>query len=433
MTERDNPHETKDKAEETGSESSPGVDQHESAPPPQNDNGAPSPVDGSDAEADPGEGAASEGESSEEGEDLDDDLFVSPDDEDVEVVDEEELSEASSVDESEDAVEAAREALSEVSEAGQESVAQQARRKLETLIESLDDKSARLDEVDQELSERDDRIAEKDERIEELEAELEGVRSEREQINEKLLRKAADLENYRRRAQREKEELKRYGIDDLAAELIPVIDNMERALEHVSEEDEGDPIVDGVQMVYRQFLGALKKHGVEGFDSVGEKFDPEQHEAIQQVETEEHDTGTVLEEYQKGYFLHDRLLRPALVTVAKRVEPREPEEEQPESEADVEGGEQTDTDEVGDADQLAGENTDVEEETDDNESPTTVEHSEAGSEDDGEQSDKENTAVDDSEAVDETDPDPDDEQQGAGGQAPDGEEGGESGEDKPQG
>ena len=102
--------------------------------------------------------------------------------------------------------------------------------------------------------------------------------------------------------------------------MLPVLDNLERALEHGEKSEAESSIVDGVKMVFRQFVGALTKHGVVGFESVGEVFDPQRHEAIQQVETADHETGVVLEQFQKGYFLHERLLRPAMVSVSRKIE-----------------------------------------------------------------------------------------------------------------
>lgn len=223
---------------------------------------------------------------------LHDDIFVSPDDEDVEVVDDLE-----SDDDASDDGDGASATDDEADGDAEEDDGQQER-----------------------IAELSDKVEQQQQRIDELEQNLEEARQERDEFNEKMLRKAADLDNFRRRAKREKEELKKYGIDDFVLELIPALDNMERALEHARSDASNDSMVDGVEMVYRQINTALEKHGVQGFDAVGERFDPEQHEAIQQVETSEHDTGTVLEEFQKGYFLHDRLLRPALVSVAKYVE-----------------------------------------------------------------------------------------------------------------
>lgn len=144
------------------------------------------------------------------------------------------------------------------------------------------------------------------------------LEEERDDVKNRMMRVAADLENFRKRAAREREDMRKYGIDKVVLELLPVVDNLERALQHAEKNAEDNSITEGVRMVYRQFLTALEKHGVKGFESKGEMFDPQKHEAIQQVESEEHETGTVLEQYQKGYFLHDRLIRPAMVSVAKQ-------------------------------------------------------------------------------------------------------------------
>lgn len=174
-----------------------------------------------------------------------------------------------------------------------------------------------------------------------LHAQLEATRGdldeasrERDDLKNRLLRTAADLENVRRRKEREKEELRKYGADKVVLELLPAVDNLERALEHAQKTEDSSSIADGVKMVYKQILGALNKHGITGYDSVHERFDPQRHEAIQQIETSEHETGIVLQEFQKGYFLHDRLLRPALVVVSKYVAPPEPEEPEQEEESE---------------------------------------------------------------------------------------------------
>ncbi len=157
-------------------------------------------------------------------------------------------------------------------------------------------------------------------RVTELESQVSSLSEERDDFKNKMMRVAADLENFRKRTAREKEEMRKYGIDRVVLELLPVLDNLERALQHGETTEDPSGLMDGVKMVHRQFITALQKHGVEGFESKGDSFDPTKHEAIQQVETSEHETGTVMEQYQKGYFLHDRLVRPALVSVAKFVE-----------------------------------------------------------------------------------------------------------------
>jgi molecular chaperone GrpE len=160
------------------------------------------------------------------------------------------------------------------------------------------------------------------ERIDELEARVEELQEERDHFEERMMRVAADLENFKKRAKRNEEELKKYGSKPLVSDLLPTIDNLERALEHAKSSEEAN-IIDGVEMVVRQLHQQLAKHGVEPFDATGEEFDPERHEAIQQVETSDHDSGEVLEQFQRGYKIHDRLLRPAMVSVAKQVESSE--------------------------------------------------------------------------------------------------------------
>ena len=151
-----------------------------------------------------------------------------------------------------------------------------------------------------------------------LKKEHEAALGELSATKDRLLRTAADYENFRRRTAKEKQDLERFGSEKVLRDFLPVIDNLERALGHVAE-GEGDTsgLREGVEMVVKQFQQALEKQGVTGFDSAGEMFDPELHEAIQQVDSEEHPTGTIVTEFQRGYHIHDRLLRPALVVVAR--------------------------------------------------------------------------------------------------------------------
>lgn len=132
-------------------------------------------------------------------------------------------------------------------------------------------------------------------------------------LNEQLLRLAADFENFRKRSRREQEELRKYGVEHVVRALLPILDNLERALQHAGAED---PILEGVQMVAKQFVDVMATYGVRGFDSLGEQFDPEKHEAMGHLPAGDAETGTVLEQLEKGYTLHDRLLRPAKVMIA---------------------------------------------------------------------------------------------------------------------
>ncbi len=150
---------------------------------------------------------------------------------------------------------------------------------------------------------------------EELKAELEKLRQENVALQERMLRIQAEAENFRKRIQREKDEFARFAREGFVRDLLPVKDNLERALLHAGDDPQG--IVAGVEMILSQFESTLKSMGVECVDCQGKIFDPEFHEAMSQVESDEHEPNTVVGELQKGYQLHGRLLRPAMVTVAK--------------------------------------------------------------------------------------------------------------------
>jgi molecular chaperone GrpE len=132
------------------------------------------------------------------------------------------------------------------------------------------------------------------------------------------LRARADLENYRKRAQREKEDLSRFANENLLREILPVADNLERALKHARQGDsDSGSLLQGVEMTLGQLQRVIEKFGAIPVRSVGEPFDPARHEALGQVESAEHPPNTVVQELQRGYLLNDRLLRPAMVMVAK--------------------------------------------------------------------------------------------------------------------
>jgi molecular chaperone GrpE len=138
---------------------------------------------------------------------------------------------------------------------------------------------------------------------------------------DKFVRERANLENYRKRVQREKEELLKYGNESLIMEILPVIDNMERALAHASEEPHV-AVIEGIRLTHAMLLSALKKFGVAAIETApGTLFDPAFHQAMHQVESMELAPNTIVEELQKGYLINDRLLRAALVSVA--VPPRD--------------------------------------------------------------------------------------------------------------
>ncbi|MGB2693402.1 MAG: nucleotide exchange factor GrpE [Thermodesulfobacteriota bacterium] len=151
--------------------------------------------------------------------------------------------------------------------------------------------------------------------IEETEAEIE---NELEELNQQYLRLAADFENYKRRMTKERADSVAYGNEELIKEMLNVLDNLQRALEHTEHQDDAKPVIDGVKLVQKQFVSTLEKFGVKPIDaSKGKEFDPMLHQAIEHVESDEIAPGLVLSEMLTGYKLKDRLLRPALVVVAK--------------------------------------------------------------------------------------------------------------------
>lgn len=153
------------------------------------------------------------------------------------------------------------------------------------------------------------------ERIRQLEEALATKETEVAANWDKYLRERADLENYRRRVQKEKEDLMKYGNECLITEILPVLDNMERALDHASEESLS-AVIEGVNLTRSMLLSVLKKFGVEPIETKGATFDSAFHQAMCQVESNDVAPNCVIEEYQKGYLLNDRLLRPAMVSVA---------------------------------------------------------------------------------------------------------------------
>lgn len=163
-------------------------------------------------------------------------------------------------------------------------------------------------------------VAAAPEDVAELQKHLEEKTSEAEENYERLLRLAAELENLRKRQERDRAELLQFANENLIKELLPVVDNLELALEHGRQLEAPAPLLEGLEMVHQGFLKALTKFGVSPIVSVGQSFDPAFHNAMMQEEAPEVPDCTVLKELQKGYLLHSRLLRPAMVVVARNPE-----------------------------------------------------------------------------------------------------------------
>jgi len=160
-----------------------------------------------------------------------------------------------------------------------------------------------------------------------LEMERDKAIEERDQRHDRLLRVSADFDNYRKRSRKDVEQAELRGRETILRELLPVFDNLERASTAAEGAEDIDAVREGVQMVLKLFSDTAARLELVRVDSVGQRFDPNVHDAFQQIETDEAEPGTVIQEYQPGYQLGERLLRPAMVVVARK--PAQPTEDLP--------------------------------------------------------------------------------------------------------
>ncbi|HOP85109.1 MAG TPA: nucleotide exchange factor GrpE [Syntrophorhabdaceae bacterium] len=158
----------------------------------------------------------------------------------------------------------------------------------------------------------------KDEQLEELTRQLQEKEEVIKTLQERLLYLQADFENFKKLKNKEKQDLLKFGNEVLIKELLPVIDNLERALDHSLKTNDYKGIHEGVSLVLNEFLRVLERAGLSRVEAVGKKFDPNLHEAFYQEERDDVESDIVLSELQKGYMLNGRLIRPAMVTVSKK-------------------------------------------------------------------------------------------------------------------
>lgn len=140
---------------------------------------------------------------------------------------------------------------------------------------------------------------------------------EHEERQDQMLRTIAEFDNSKKRAEREKEEFLKYALESFVKDLIPTVDSVERAIASTKESKDFDALVEGIEMIYKQLLSALEKRGVAPIEAVHEPFDPMQHEAVMHIESEDVPENRVIEEWQRGYMLHNRVIRPSMVSVSK--------------------------------------------------------------------------------------------------------------------
>jgi molecular chaperone GrpE len=185
-------------------------------------------------------------------------------------------------------------------------------------------------------------LAEARKEAENLRAQLDFSQGESRKLMERLkadhersLRAAADLENYKKRAQKEKEELQKFGVEKLLKDILPVMDNLDRAMDAAAKTPDFTSFQKGVAMTRKSFEDTLGRHGVKAFSAQGQAFDPRLHEAMSQMETAEVPPGNVAYEVLRGYHLNERLIRPAMVVVARAPAPPPAPEPTPVAEAPV--------------------------------------------------------------------------------------------------
>jgi molecular chaperone GrpE len=152
--------------------------------------------------------------------------------------------------------------------------------------------------------------------LEALKGRMQTAEKERDQYLELLQRTRADFENYQKRIQRDIQQERRYSAGPVALDLLPVIDNLERAMEAAKKAGEAGPLVQGVAMVQNQVVDSLKRHGITLIDALNKPFDPTQHQAVMQQPGKDQPPNTVIQVLQQGFMIHDRVLRPASVIVS---------------------------------------------------------------------------------------------------------------------
>ncbi|QJC54378.1 nucleotide exchange factor GrpE [Paenibacillus albicereus] len=158
--------------------------------------------------------------------------------------------------------------------------------------------------------------AEEDRQAPEQDARYAELARQAEDHQQRLLRVQADYDNFRRRTQKEKEELGQYASAKLLTQLLPIVDNFDRAIAAAAGGGDSDSLAKGVDMIFRQLQGVLEQEGLKAMEAVGQPFNPEFHQAVMTVESDEHEEGIVVEELQKGFMLKDKVLRPAMVKVS---------------------------------------------------------------------------------------------------------------------
>ena len=156
-----------------------------------------------------------------------------------------------------------------------------------------------------------------EEEMSKMQQDLEEAEAQTQSAVNKMMRLAAEFDNYKKRSAKEHENIRKYAAENLIKELLPIVDNFERAIESASESKDFDSFLDGVKLILSQMINLLEKEGVIAIKAVGEAFNPNFHEAVMHINSDKYPENVVTEEYQKGYILKDRVIRPSMVAVSK--------------------------------------------------------------------------------------------------------------------
>ena len=156
-----------------------------------------------------------------------------------------------------------------------------------------------------------------EEEMNHMQKELNDAESQTQIAIDKMMRLAADFDNYKKRNAKEYENIRKYAAENIIKELIPIVDNFERAIESANESKDVNSLLGGIKLILNQMMNLLEKEGVIRIKAVGEIFDPNIHEAVMHIASDEYPENVVMQELQKGYILRDRVIRPAMVAVSK--------------------------------------------------------------------------------------------------------------------
>lgn len=184
-------------------------------------------------------------------------------------------------------------------------------------MDTIDEEEANIDIESMDTTDEDETVeGEDNEKKKSIKSKFKSSKSkEIEELTDRLMRSMAEFDNYRKRSEKEKSQMFTLGVKSLVEKLLPVIDNFERGLESIKEEDKEDSYVQGFEMIYKQLIGILEEIGVKPIEAIGKEFDPNYHNAVMHGEDEEYGENIVSEELQKGYIYNDIVVRHSMVKV----------------------------------------------------------------------------------------------------------------------